>query len=311
MANDLIDFYLHQQGVNDHLITIVRAIARAGKHIAHVINKGDTDKVDTQNPSGEQQLALDVLSDQIFCEHVSATGLISRIVSEEREDEVVVLDEQGEYCLAFDPLDGSSLLDSNLSVGSIFGIWRGNGFIGRTGRELKAAGYILYGPRTLLVIATRQGVWQFAENSWGEFVYDKASLHLAVNGKVFAPGNLRAIIDNPGYASFVDQISKIPLTLRYSGGMVPDIHTLLTKGGGIFSYPGGSIYPQGKLRMLYELLPFAYLAETAGGVALTQDGTPVLDVEITDIHQRGSILVGSKQLVEQALCCLNNGSCSI
>ena len=305
MSAQLIDFHLRQQGINDGLVSIIDTIARAGKNIAHEIRYGNHKQADSQNSSGENQLAIDILSDEIFCKYMGHTGLISRFASEEQEDEVVILGGGGQYAVAFDPLDGSSLVDSNLAIGSIFCVFEGNQFIGKTGRDIAAAGYIVYGPRTLLVVATRQGIFLFSENYLGEFVCDHASLHLAPNGKIFAPGNLRAIVDNPKYAKLVEQFSQIPLTLRYSGGMVPDIHALLAKGGGIFCYPGGTLYPNGKLRMLFELMPFAFIAEAAGGVATDQFGTPLLDLPLTDLHQRGSILIGSEQLVQHALGQLN------
>lgn len=300
-----LDPVLKEHGNNDDLTQLLFSIARAGKYVAHAIRNGGQNYSETTNSSGEQQLALDVLSDEIFCDHLRATGLVSAFASEEQEEQVD-LEGNGKFAVAFDPLDGSSLLGANLSVGSIFGIYSGNSFLGKTGKDLVAAGYIIYGPRTAMVVATEKGILKFTENIIGEFVLRRNDISVSDTAKYFAPGNLRATSEREDYSAMVDHFFKKQLTLRYSGGMVPDIHMIFTKGSGIFCYPGYSKHPNGKLRLLYECAPFAYLMEKAGGVAVDEKGKRILDIEIEELHQRTSIFIGSRNTVEEAVSFLKN-----
>ncbi len=298
--------FLRDVGIPDDLRDIIFSIAHAGKYVAHSIRNGSLGYAHSENPSGEDQLALDVVADKIFCEHLNSTCRVGTFASEEQEAEVKITCSDGQhYAVAFDPLDGSSLVSANFAIGTIFGIYAGDQFLGKKGREMVAAGYILYGPRTLLVVATEKGMWEFTENGIGEFVLSRENIVVEPDAKYFAPGNLRALAERSDYEKLFLHWAKTPLTLRYSGGMVPDIHMIISKGSGIFCYPGHSAYPNGKLRLLYECAPFAYLIEKAGGVAKDEFGVNILDKEIKTLHHRSSILIGSKNEVEQALSFLN------
>lgn len=300
MPKALLEPYLRSQGLSEDLQSVLMTIGRIGKYVSYAVREGDLGLAGDKNASGEEQLALDVLSDQVFCDHLRTNPLVASIASEEQE-ESAVLHAAGKYSIAFDPLDGSSLLDANLSVGSIFGIWEGQDFLGKTGEEMCAAGYFLYGPRTLLVLATEEGIWQFTENSIGEFTLSRDDLRIAEEAKVFAPGNLRALQERKEYGRYLMQCAQTPLTLRYSGGMVPDIHMAFAKGNGIFSYPSYSKYPKGKLRLLFECAPFAYVIERAGGVALDEHGTRILEKEVQELHERTTIIIGSKKSVKECV----------
>lgn len=300
-----IDPFLRDEGTPEDLTSLIFAIARAGKYVSHAIRNGNLGYSESSNASGESQLALDVLSDNIFCDHLKATGLVASFASEEQDDQID-LPGDGKFSVAFDPLDGSSLVNANFSIGSIFGIFEGNQFLGKTGNDLIASGYIIYGPRTAIIVATKKGIWEFVENAIGEFVHSEREITIAETAKYFAPGNLRATAEREDYTTLVHYLMNEQLTLRYSGGMVPDIHMIFTKGSGIFTYPGHSKYPNGKLRLLYECAPFAFLAKAAGGIALDEFGTPILEKKIEDLHQRTSIFIGSKETVEEAIGILNN-----
>jgi len=292
--------FLGEQNITHDLRIVLTAISRAGKHIAHSIRNSDLGYSNSENSSGEQQLALDVLSDRIFCDHLKSTEVVAKIASEEQESSIE-LSVNGKYSVVFDPLDGSSLVSSNLAIGSIFGIFEGKEFLGKSGRDLVASGYILYGPQTLMVIATEEGVWEFTENAIGEFLLSREDIQLEKEAKYFAPGNLRAVTERNDYKTVIDHLSEKPLTLRYSGGMVPDIHLALSKGSGIFLYPSYSKYPKGKLRLLFECAPLAFLVEKCGGAALDDQGDPVLDIVAETLHQRTSIFIGSKKTVEECV----------
>jgi fructose-1,6-bisphosphatase I len=249
------------------------------------------------NQFGEQQVKLDVLSDRIIQEHIAESRLVATFVSEEQPSPVE-LSPKAPYSVVFDPLDGSSLVEVNFSIGSIFGIYPGKDIIGRKPREQVAALYVLYGPRTILIYSTGKGVHEFLLNDVGEFILLREYLGVADTAKNYSPGNLRALDDNPGYRAVMDTWLKEQLTLRYSGAFVADVHHILSKGQGVFTNVGGSKYPRGKLRHVFECGPFAYLVEQAGGAASDGD-VPILDLTIETIDQRCPIIIGSKSEVKK------------
>ena len=300
-----LETYLTEQGCNPELRQIISYIGRAGKYVQHAIRHEHLGVSGTVNVQGEEQLKLDVISDNIFCKHLEETNIVAKIASEEQDDALVLMGDAGAYSVSFDPLDGSSLVSSNLAIGSVFGIFPGNGFVGKTGRQMVAAGYILYGPRTTLTCSIGNGVFSFMLNDLGEYQCFEENLKVDEDAKMFAPGNLRAAKDRPEYEKLVNMWMESQLTLRYSGGMVPDINAIFSKENGIFSYPSNEKYPDGKLRLIYECAPMAFLMEQAGGAALTEKGDPILDICIEDIHQRTSFFIGSKNTVNEAIEELN------
>lgn len=282
------------------LSCVLEAIGNSVKEIATHIHTVDLGKVGTVNAFGEEQLALDMLSNKIVQDHLTRTGLVALMASEEMEQEIRL--PEGRFSVVFDPLDGSSLVDVNLAVGTIFGVYEGGQVVGRKGREMIAAGFAVYGPRTTLVISHGEGVNEYRlvrgeEPGVVEWVLARQGITVK-EGKMFAPGNLRAVCDRADYLELVRWWMEQGYTLRYSGGMVPDINQILLKGKGIFSYPGYSEAPQGKLRLLFECAPMAYLLEQAGGAG--SDGTmPILDKTIESIHQRTPVYLGSKEEVRR------------
>lgn len=297
--------YLFELGTDPQLRHLIMEIARASKYVAYAIRTGDLGKAGGSNIQGEEQLALDVLSDEIFCNILSESDLVASFASEEQDYSVEINGEGGAYSVAFDPLDGSSLVDVNISVGSIFGVWEGNGFLGKTGADMKCAGYFQYGPRTSFILAVGGEISEFTLNDLGEYHRSKSDISVAAEAKIFAPGNLRAVQERPEYGRVLDHFLATQKTLRYAGGMVPDINSIFMKGNGIFTYPSHSQYPNGKLRLMYECAPMAYLMSAAGGKAVTEKGEPILEIECTDLHQRTSIFLGSQKEVDRVLKILN------
>ncbi len=297
-----LNWHLINHSKADHdLRHLIVDISRACKYISYAIQTTEAGLAGTQNEFGEDQLALDVMADNLIREFLCESGLVCCYVSEEQPD-IVELDPEGEYSVVFDPLDGSSLVDANFAIGSIFGIYKDGNVIGATPREQVAALYVLYGPRTLLVVSLGggKGVHEFILNDVGEFVLLRDHLGVGDVAKNYSPGNLRAITTNEGYKNAVSKWQDEEKTLRYSGCMVADIHHILSKGQGIFTNVGGgegSKYPDGKLRHVFECGPFAYLVEEAGGAA-TDGTTAILDKEITSVDQRTAIIIGSKDDVE-------------
>jgi fructose-1,6-bisphosphatase len=272
------------------------------KYINFSLRSGNTGKTNTENCSGEEQLKLDVLADTIIMEQLKHSELCSTIASEEQEELASFPSPRGKFIVAYDPLDGSSLVDANLTIGSIFGIWEGDTLIGRTGNEMVAAAYAIYGPRVELVVAIKgAGVFNFEMNDVGEFMLTRWNEKMKPVSKYFAPGNLRATAINKKYLELVNAYIAEKRTLRYSGGMVPDLHHILSKKEGIFCYPGCEKHPDGKLRLAFECAPFSFIFREAGGIALDQSGMSILEKPIHDIHQRTTIFIGSTQDVQHAV----------
>ncbi len=297
-----LNAHLFAAGVQTDVRHLINDIARAGKYIHYALQTSDTGLAGSNNTSGEEQLKLDVISNNIVEEELCESHLVHSYASEER-DAIEPLRDDAPYFVAFDPLDGSSLVDANLSIGSIFGIYKGSP-IGLTPRDQVAALYLVYGPRTTLVYSAGNGAHAFYLNDVGEFILLQKNLSIGDTVKTYAPGNLRAVIDTPAYRKMMNLWLDEGITLRYSGGMVPDVHHILTKGGGIFTNIGGSKYPQGKLRLLYECGPFAYIVEQAGGGASNGEKS-ILDVTIKEIDQRTPIIIGSKKEVDRVATVLS------
>jgi fructose-1,6-bisphosphatase I len=263
---------------------ILEAIKKASLEIKTIIEEGDTAKSENQNSTGDTQLKLDIASDVVIENHFKKISSIKQIVSEE-QDSIVNLHEDGEYLIAYDPLDGSSLVDVNLSVGSIYGIYK-NEF---NAQNIIASVYVVFGPRVELVIADGQKVQMFRLYG-NEFKYIQ-DIQLNEKGKLMAPGSTQACW-YPHHKEMIDNFFKDGYRLRYSGGMVPDLHQILLKGGGLFSYPSTSDLPKGKLRQLFEVFPFAFTYECAGGQAINGEKR-VLEIETTHIHDTSPCFFGS------------------
>lgn len=300
-----LNAHLFQKGkVSDELRHLILDIARAAKYIQFAIRTTQAGLTGTRNVYGEEQLKLDVISDEIIRQHLCESRLVASFASEEHDD-VIELDPRGSFSVAYDPLDGSSLVETNFAIGSIFGIYQGAEIVGRTPREQVAALYVLYGPRTILVYSTGNSVHEFLLDDVGEFTLIREFLGIADAAKNYSPGNLRAVHENAGYKNLMHEWLSGDLTLRYSGCMVADVHHVLSKGQGIFTNVGGSSYPEGKLRLAFECGPFAYLAEQAGGAA--SDGNmSILDKKILKIDQRTPIIIGSKNDVAKACAILKD-----
>ena len=272
------------------MIEVIEAVEKIALRIKDAFVSEDVLYSDTINATGDVQLKLDIKSDLIVEEELSKVFTLKEIISEEKE-KILEVNPKGKYTIAYDPLDGSSLADVNLSVGSIFGIYEG----GLSGKHLKAAIYVIYGPRVELVVA-RDNVEIYKLKQNNKFYFLK-ELHLKKKGKLNAPGGTQQFWA-PYHKEMIDAFFKEGYRLRYSGGMVPDLHHILLKGGGIFSYPGTDDKPNGKLRMLFEVFPFAYIYEKAGGQAI--DGKRrILDLTPKHIHDTTPCFFGSTYEIEK------------
>lgn len=281
------------------LASIIYEVGVASKYINHAMRTGDLGLAGTSNLYGEEQLALDVLADEIIKDRLDHTGRVAKIISEEQSD-IIIFERKGklrQYSVCYDPLDGSSLVDVNLAVGTIVSIYSGDNPL-QAGRNQKGAMYVLYGPRTTLVYSVGEGVYEFTLNSLGEYSLTRENIILKDYGNIYSPGGLRQQY-LPNQRKFVSYLEENGYKLRYSGGFVPDINQILLKGSGIFMYPALSGSPDGKLRLPFELNPMAFLIENAGGTAST-GSIPILDVTPKHLDQRCPIYIGSRQEVAMA-----------
>ena len=271
---------------------IFEAIKRAAIEINEAIMYDDTGYSEEHNATGDTQLKLDIKSDIFVENEFKKVTSIKEIVSEEKEHKTSVHAE-GKYLVGYDPLDGSSLLDVDQSVGSIFGIYEND----YSGKNLLASAYVVYGPRLELVIATDK-VRMYRLNRKNEFYFYK-DIKLNQKGKLNAPGSTQMCWP-AHHKKMIDDIFKDGYRLRYSGGMVLDLHHILLKGGGLFSYPSTSDLPKGKLRLIFEVLPYAFIFEKAGGQAI--DGKKrLLDIEPSHAHDTSPCFFGSNDEIKRVL----------
>ncbi|MBB2144460.1 class 1 fructose-bisphosphatase [Pedobacter sp. LMG 31464] len=302
------------------LSRLLRDIGIASKIVNREVNKAGLVDIlgdaGTTNIQGEGQKKLDVYANEQFIAALTSGGECC-IVATEEEDDFVPIDspvsKNAKYIVCIDPLDGSSNIDCNVAVGTIFSIYRRKSVEGmatladvlQKGTEQVAAGYVIYGSSTMLVYTTGKGVNGFTlDPSIGEFCLSHPNMKIPADGIIYSinEGNYVHFPDGVKkylkYAQVEDLETKRPYTSRYIGSMVADIHRNLIKGG-IYIYPTTAASPNGKLRLLYECNPMAFIIEQAGGVA--SDGlNRILDIEPTELHQRTSIFIGSAKMVNMA-----------
>ncbi len=298
--------HLREQNIEDNLIHLICEIAEASKYVINAVRTGDLGVAGTSNLYGEEQLALDVLSDRIMRKRLVKSGVVLNIASEEMDEiyEVKPDNPNGKYSVAYDPLDGSSLVDVNLAVGTIVSIFAGSNLL-QEGRNQVAAMYILYGPRVSMVYSVGNGVYEFTMNHLMEFTLTRENVRMQPSGDIYSPGGLRNKYTE-GNEKFIRYLEAKGCKLRYSGGFVPDINQVLMKGKGIFLYPALNGSPNGKLRLLFELNPMAFLIENAGGAA-TNGKTPILDLKPESLDQRAPIYIGCVEDVNKAMEYVNGG----
>jgi len=299
---------------------LLRDIGLAAKRVHVEVNKAGLVDIlgdyGTTNIQGEEVKKLDIFANNQFM-GVLRHGISCAGIGSEEMDDIVVFDDtvsnQSKYVCLFDPLDGSANIDVNVSIGTIFSVFRRVSELGKPatkadflqqGIKQVAAGYIIYGSSTMMVYATRRGVNGFTlDQSIGEFTLSHPDIKCPETGKIYS-------VNHGNYFQYEEKVQKYinacqkknkdtggPYTQRYIGSMVADVHRNLIKGG-IFMYPGTTDKPKGKLRLLYECNPFAFIVEIAGGKA-TNGHMRILEVEATEIHQRTPMFIGSKLMMEE------------
>ncbi len=296
---------------------ILSAIRLAAKMVNQEVNKAGLAEhilgsVGQENIQGEDQKKLDVYANEKFIQALEARGEICGVGSEENDTFIAFETEEaknGKYVVLMDPLDGSSNIDVNVSIGTIFSIFKRKSPAGQKaqledflqkGSEQLAAGYVIYGSSTMLIYTTGNGVHGFTyDPGIGVFFLSHPDLKFPNDGKIYSinEGNINLCEDR--VKNYVNYCHEQNYSARYIGSLVADFHRNLLKGG-IYIYPGTTKAPKGKLRLMYEANPLAFLAEQAGGLAT--DGTQrILDIAPTDLHQRVPLFIGSKEMVEKVM----------
>ena len=299
---------------------LLRDMGLAAKRVHVEVNKAGLVDIlgdaGTMNVQGEEVKKLDVFANNQFM-GVLQHGISCAGIGSEEMDEIVVFDDEvsnkSKYVCLFDPLDGSSNIDVNVSIGTIFSVFRRVSELGKPatqedflqpGTQQVAAGYVIYGSSTMLVYATRRGVNGFTlDQSIGEFTLSHPDIKCPDKGKMYSVNHGNFFQYDEKVKQYItacqkkDKTNGGPYTQRYIGSMVADVHRNLIKGG-IFMYPGTTDKPKGKLRLLYECNPFAFIVEKAGGKA-TNGKIRILDVQPTELHQRTPFFIGSKLMMEE------------
>ncbi|MGB3591746.1 MAG: class 1 fructose-bisphosphatase [Nonlabens sp.] len=315
----IIDNQSEFQYSSGELSRLINSIRLAAKMVNHEVNKAGlvdiTGSVGAINTQGEDQQKLDVFANDVFIQTLTNRQIVCGIASEENDDFITIKgsrnDHGNKYVVAMDPLDGSSNIDVNVSVGTIFSIYRRITPVGtpvqeedflQPGNMQVAAGYIIYGTSTMLVYTTGHGVNGFTLNpALGTYYLSHPNLKFPENGKIYSVNEGNYIHFPQGVKDYIkycqEEKDGRPYTSRYIGSLVSDIHRNIIKGG-IYMYPKSSKASNGKLRLLYECNPMAFIAEQAGGAA--SDGQQrILDLKPTELHQRVPFYCGNKEMVDR------------
>ncbi len=313
----IIDKQQDFPGSSGEFSKLLSAIRLASKIVSYKVNKAGllsyiVGAAGSENIQGEAQQKLDVYANNQFIKALTARKVVCGIASEEN-DEYISINKDGSYIVAMDPLDGSSNIDVNVSIGTIFSIYKRVTPVGsevtdadflQKGTEQLAAGYVIYGSSTMLVYTTGNGVNGFTyDTGIGVFVLSHPAMQFPAQGKIYSmnEGNFfrssKGIQEYIRYAQTIDPATNRPYTGRYIGSLVADFHRNLIKGG-IYLYPSTDTAPKGKLRLLYECNPLAFIAEQAGGSA--SDGTQrIMEIDPTELHQRAPYFTGNTQMVNE------------
>lgn len=314
----LLSDYLQQQqqkyAVTPHLPDVITSISQACLHINREIRLGALDNIlgsaHTGNIQGEEQKKLDVLSNQIMIDTLSANPAIAGLASEE-EDSFVTASQNGQFLVLFDPLDGSSNIDVNISIGTIFsvlakpdGALTTESFL-QSGRQQLASGYVLYGPQTILVLTLKHGIAMFTLNEHNQFQLTQENPQIPVSTAEFAINMSNQRHWQPAMQNYIAQLLAgksgcrgKDYNMRWVASMVAEVHRILIRGG-IFTYPqdNRNTDKPGKLRLMYEANPMSLLVEQAQGAA-TNTRQNILDIQPEGLHQRVAVVLGSKEEVD-------------
>ncbi|MEO1518957.1 MAG: class 1 fructose-bisphosphatase [Bacteroidota bacterium] len=315
----LDEFIIHRQKdfpyASGELTGLLRDIGVAAKIVNREVNKAGLVNIlgveGSTNTTGDDVQKLDLYANEKLIDCLKNSGECCGVASEENEEIIPipsVASKNAKYVVVFDPLDGSSNIDVNVSVGTIFGIYRRKSdaegpcqledFL-QKGTELVAAGYVIYGTSTILVYSTGRGVNGFTlDPSIGEFCLSHRDIKIPNRGQYYSVNQGYYLKFDVEMRRYIDHCSDLNLRLRYIGSMVSDVHRILFQGG-IFLYPNTRKYPKGKLRLLYECNPLSFIVEQAGGKSINTRLERILELKPRELHERATIVIGSPDMVDE------------
>ena len=281
---------IHLEGYDEDIVEAILGIAEVSKAISRgfITHQG---KAESDNIYGEQQARMDVWADGLFIKELGESGLVRYLASEEQPD-VMEFASDTDLGISIDPLDGSSLLSVNLTVGTIIGIQRGG--VLKPGNEMVGAKYVIYGPLTVLVYTLGDGVHEFVLNADGEFVLRKENLTIGSEKRLGQGAARNTYL--PFHEEFISTLEADGYKIRFSGSFVADVHQILHKGG-VFTYPGYQGSERGKLRLLFECAPMGYIMTQAGG-AVSDGYVDLLTIQPESISERAPVYIGGKREIE-------------
>jgi fructose-1,6-bisphosphatase I len=316
LAEFIVDRQADFKYSTGELSRLLTSIRLAAKFVNREVNKaGLVEEIigaaGGENVQGEEQQKLDVVANKLFINAMRNQGECCAVASEENDDIIVFdneLSKKGKYVIMMDPLDGSSNIDVNVSIGTIFSVYRRldpstpvteKDFM-QPGNKQVAAGYVIYGSSTMLVYTTGHGVNGFTlDPSVGTFCLSHPDMHTPESGKIYSVNEGNYLDFTPEVRAYIDRCRDKRMSARYIGSLVSDFHRNILKGG-IYMYPGTKKKPNGKLRLLYEANPLAFIVEQAGGMA--SDGKQrIMDIVPTELHQRTPLFIGCTKMVKEAI----------
>jgi sedoheptulose-bisphosphatase len=309
---DSLDDVLNTKCKDEKVRAVIKDMLDACADITEALRTALVTVEGSSNTFGDAQLSVDVIADNLMWDACKNSAVVREGASEE---DPIVRDVDttgdGEFTVCWDPRDGSSIVDNNGAVGTMIGIWpKSTGLIGATGRDQVTSLVAIYGPRTTVLVALDDGTYEFSygctpegcqlpDGSWEPWICSRHQIKINKDCKIFSPANLRAAQDVPGYKKLIDHYMADRYTLRYSGGLVPDVYQQFTKTQGIFCNPTSPSSPA-KLRLAFEAAPFALLVEKAEGKSSDGvTGGSILDVQINAVDQRTAFCIGSANEVDR------------
>lgn len=295
-----MDEILEKKVEDEGVRTVITEMLDACVKITEALRVNLVTVADAQNSVfGDVQLGVDVIADELMWEACKSSKVVKEGASEE-EPVIVETNKDGRFTVCWDPLDGSSIVDNNWAVGTMIGIWdKETGMLGATGRDQVTSIVVLYGPRTTALVACDDGVYEFTCGAGNKWFASKEKIQIKPESKIFSPANMRAAQESEGYDALLKHWMENRYTLRYSGGLVPDVYQCFTKEMGVFANPTAPKSPA-KLRVAFEVAPYGLLVEKAGGK--TSDGVTggsVLDIKIDAVDQRCAACLGSSSEVDR------------
>ncbi|CBH09631.1 sedoheptulose-1,7-bisphosphatase [Trypanosoma brucei gambiense DAL972] len=314
-SDSLITDTLRKAGVPCDVVGIVETVAGACRAIAAGLRNDGVTAAKSKNNFGDDVLSVDVMADKIISEALNSCQHVASYVSEESPSLASTAHSgKATHSVSYDPLDGSSIITSNFTVGSIFAVWPGNTPIGLTVRDMVASVVAVYGPRVVLFVGQEElgvaeffcgadGEWKLAKRVWAGVCTPRTATVTAagrgvkLKATVFSPGNLRAARHLPWYKQLITMYMQEGATLRYTGGMVPDVCQIIVKGDGIYMTPASPQHKM-KLRLLFEAAPMAFLIHCAGGRSTT-GLTNMMNVRVVSMEQTTPIALGCARDVER------------